>query len=252
MLPNAFLTRPIAHRGLHDVSSGVPENSRAAVLAAVEHGYGIEIDLQLTADDSAVVFHDYSLERLTEGVGPVRQRTQADMATLRLAGGHESVPSFPEVLELVAGRVPLLVELKDQDGALGPEVGPLEAAVADALTSYDGPVAVMSFNPHAMSALQALVPDVPRGLVTDAFLSGVWDLPDARRADLAGIVDFERVGASFISHNHSFLDAAPVSALKARNVPILCWTIRSEHEERVAREIADNITFEGYFAAIEA
>lgn len=246
MLPASFLTAPIAHRGLHDVSAGVPENSRAAVEAAILGGFGIEIDIQLTADDAAVVFHDSSLERLTAGVGRVRRRTARDLAMLQLTGGDETVPGFAEVLALVRGRVPLLVEIKDQDGALGPDVGVLEAAVARDLEGYDGPVALMSFNPHSVSALQTLAPEIPRGLVTDAFTDPAWEVPEGRRQSLQGIDDFDRVGACFISHSRRDLEADPVAALKARGVPVLTWTIRSPEEEAKARAIADNITFEGY------
>lgn len=250
MLPQSFLNLPLAHRGLHDLAAGRPENSRAAIRAAIEHGYGIEIDVQLTADDYAVVFHDYDLERLTEGVGLVRDRSRSDLARLALKGGDEAVPDLSEVLEIVAGQVPLLVEIKDQDGALGGDVGALEAAVADCLTGYEGPVAVMSFNPNSTSAMQTLAPAVPRGLVTDAFRPEVWGGPEDRLAALAEIRDFDRVGACFISHNHRDLQMESVSQLKARSVPILCWTIRSPEEEATAREIVDNVTFEGYLPAL--
>jgi glycerophosphoryl diester phosphodiesterase len=252
MLPEVFLTHPIAHRGLHNFTKGVPENSRAAIRAAIDHGYAIEIDIQLTADDAAVVFHDYQLERLTDAVGRVRRRTRSDLATLRLKGSKESVPDLEEVLAIVDGQAPLLIELKDQDGALGDDVGVLEAAVATCLERYDGPVAVMSFNPNSVSAMQTLAPDVPRGLVTDAFVPTEWDAPPARLQSLARIEDFDRVGASFISHDYRDLKSASVAALKARGFPILCWTIRSPEEEAEARRIADNITFEGYFAATSA
>ena len=252
MLPQAFLKRPLAHRGLHDVASGLPENSRAAVLAAIEHGYGIEIDVQLTADDAAVVFHDYKLDRLTDGIGRVRKRTRADLATLRLKGGREAVPDLPEILGIVDGQVPLLIELKYQDGALGDDVGVREADVAHHLDGYHGPVAVMSFNPNSTLAMQALAPDIPRGLVTDAFLPEEWDAPEDRLRALAKIEDFDRVGAAFISHNRRDLQSKAVSELKSRGVPVLCWTIRSLDQEAEARRIADNVTFEGYLPAMHA
>ena len=129
-LPAAFLERPIAHRALH--GPGRPENSRAAIRAAVAAGYGIEIDVQPSADGVAMVFHDADLDRLTGTAGPIRGRTAADLARLPLHGGDEGIPTLAEVLALVAGRVPLLVEIKDQDGALGPGVGALEAATAAA------------------------------------------------------------------------------------------------------------------------
>ncbi|MEM9427698.1 MAG: glycerophosphodiester phosphodiesterase family protein [Pseudomonadota bacterium] len=252
MLPDAFLTRPVAHRGLHNSASGVPENSRAAVRAAIERGYGIEIDLQLTADDQAVVFHDYELDRLASVPGLVREEPLEALSHLRLLGSDQTVPSFVEVLSIVDGQVPLLVELKDEDGALGDNVGPLERAVAQALTGYAGPVAVMSFNPHSVFALQSLAPDVPRGLVTSAFEPMFWDAPAERLEALARIEDFDRIGASFVSHSHRNLNAPAIADLKARDVPILCWTVRSEEEEAVARQIADNVTFEGYFPATRA
>ena len=245
-LPSAFLTHPLAHRGLHDQSDGRPENSAAAVQAAIEKGYGIEIDVQLTADGQAVVFHDYALDRLTQARGPVRRRTLKEMGTIRLIGGTEGPPSLGEVLGQVAGRVPLLVEIKDQDGALGENVGPLESAVADAVAGYQGPLAVMSFNPHSVAALQTLAPEVPRGLVTCAFLPDEWPVPGDRLEALADIPDFARVGASFISHDVNDLHRPRVARLKAEGAAVLTWTVRSREAEALARQVAENITFEGY------
>ena len=111
-----FLTMPLAHRALHDVADGRPENSRAAVTAAIDAGFGIEIDLQLSSDEQAMVFHDYDLARLAEAEGTVQQRDAATLAGIRLRGGEEGIPTLPEILSLVAGRVPLLIELKDQQG----------------------------------------------------------------------------------------------------------------------------------------
>lgn len=252
MLPASFLSIPLAHRGLHDVKKGCPENSRAAVAAAMQHGYGIEIDVQLTADGRAAVFHDYMLERLTEGVGRLRTRTLADLATLRLKGSRETVPSLSDILGLVSGRVPLLIEIKDQDGALGDDVGALETAVAESLEGYVGPVAVMSFNPHSVSAFQALAPNLPRGLVTDDFNARDWKASEDRLAALASIKDFERVGASFVSHDRRSLNKPPILELKSRGVPVLCWTVRSPEEEAEARNIADNVTFERYLPVVPA
>ncbi|MGR3364804.1 MAG: glycerophosphodiester phosphodiesterase family protein [Maritimibacter harenae] len=248
-LPAAFLGPPLAHRAYHDAAAGRPENSRAAVRAAVAAGYGIEIDVQLSRDEVAMVFHDYDLARLTGEKGPVRQRTAEDLAGIRLTGGDEGIPTLSEILALVDGRVPVLIEIKDQDGAMGPNVGPLEAAVADAVTAYAGPVAVMSFNPHAVAEMARLAPDVPRGLTTCAFSAEDWPILNATtRTLLARIPDFDRVGATFISHDARDLRAETVAVLKARGVPVLCWTVRSPEAETQAREIADNITFEGYAA----
>ncbi len=247
-LPDGFLRRPIAHRALH--GAGRPENSLAAVRAAVAAGYGIEIDVQPSADRVAMVFHDYALDRLTDETGPIAQRSAADLAATPLKGDREGIPTLSQVLAEVDGKVPVLIEIKDQDGAMGPDIGSLQAWVAEALTGYRGPVAVMSYNPHVVAAMAKLAPGVPRGLTTSG-----WDhgnallLSAAARSHLAAIEDFDRVGACFISHDWRNLTNPRVADLKAQGVPILCWTIRSAAEESQAREIADNITFERYAAA---
>ena len=132
-LPAAFLAAPIAHRGLHDRAAGVVENSRAAFAAAIAAGYGIEMDIQRSADGEAMVFHDDEMPRLTGLPGLVHDYTVAQLSATPLLDGGETVPTLAEVLALVAGRAPLLIEIKDQDGALGPGVGPLEARVAELL-----------------------------------------------------------------------------------------------------------------------
>ena len=250
-LPDAFLRVPLAHRAYHDAAAGRPENSRAAVTAAVAAGYGIEIDVQLSADGQAMVFHDYDLGRLTGETGPVRGRSAAELGRIRLTHGDEGIPRLEEVLTVTGGTVPLLIEIKDQDGAMGEDIGPLEAAVANALTGYDGPVAVMSFNPHSVAEMARLAPDLPRGLTTSAYSAEDWPLlPNATRERLRGIPDFDRIDAAFISHQASDLASPHVARLKSEGVPVLCWTIRSPEAEVEARRIADTITFEGYPAPI--
>jgi len=217
----------------------------AAFSAAVDAGYGIELDLQLTADEKALVFHDYDLSRLTSESGLVRNRRASDFATIALLGGTTGPPVLEEVLAAVDGKVPLLIELKDQDGALGEDVGALETATAQALTGYTGPVALMSFNPHSVAALQTLAPHIPRGLVTgyvDQKLVGSGEYCDA----LNRIAEYERVGACFVSHFHRELDVPRVKDLRQSGAKILCWTVRSQEEEAAARAFADNVTFEGY------
>jgi glycerophosphoryl diester phosphodiesterase len=252
-LPHAFLEAPIAHRALHDLSRGRPENGPSAIEAACKAGYGIEIDLQLSSDGVAMVFHDYDLGRLTDHKGPVRQFSAEALGQVRLKGGTDTIPTLEQVLEQVAGRVPLLIEIKDQDGAMGANVGALEAAAARALSSYKGLVAVMSFNPHSMIAMAGLAPDIPRGLTTCGYTAEDWPLlPKGTRDRLREIPDFDAVRACFISHDASDLGAARVADLKARGAAILCWTIRSARDEAQARQIAQNVTFEGYAAAIPA
>ncbi len=248
-LPAAFLERPIAHRVLHDVAAGRPENSRAAIAAAISAGYGIEIDLQLSSDGVAMVFHDERLERLTGARGLVGARDAAELSALKLKGGDEGIPTLSEVLELVAGRAPLLIEIKDQDGALGPDVGPLEQATAEALRGYAGPVAVMSFNPHSVARMARLAPQVPRGLTTEAYAAENWPgVPGSRLEELRRIPDYARTGSCFVSHDWKDLAAPRIAELKEQGAAILCWTIRTPEQEAQARRVAQNVTFEQYLA----
>ncbi|MBM1690559.1 glycerophosphodiester phosphodiesterase family protein [Sulfitobacter geojensis] len=251
-LSRLFYDIPLAHRALHDVNAGRPENSRAAIRAAIDAGYGIEIDVQLSADDAAMVFHDYALDRLTDQTGPIRLRGANDLAKIPLKGGDEGIPDLPEVLALVAGRVPLVIELKDQDGAMGPNIGALEQATADAVATYAGPLAVMSFNPNSVARMAELLPEVPRGIVTSAYRYADWPLSRATCDHLRDIPDYDRAQACFISHEVGDLSAPRVAALKAQGAMICCWTVRSAAQEAEARKLADNITFEGYAAALDA
>ncbi|WP_424985667.1 glycerophosphodiester phosphodiesterase family protein [Microbulbifer sp. S227A] len=250
-LPGVFTRTPIAHRALHDISDGRPENSRAAIRAAIAAGYGIEVDLQLTNDAQALVFHDYDLGRLTGQSGPVRglSREQARSVALRHGDG-ETIPTLSEIVALVDGQVPLLIEIKDQDGAMGTAIGPLEQATVAALRGYFGPVAVMSFNPHSVARMAELAPDLPRGLVTSGYDPAEWPLPVATCERLRQIPDFDSCGASFISHEKADLENPRVAELRADGVPVLCWTVRSPSEEAEARCHADNVTFERYLAPL--
>ncbi|SNX68941.1 glycerophosphoryl diester phosphodiesterase [Cereibacter ovatus] len=250
-LPAPFLHLPIAHRALHDRRARRPENSPAAIRAAITAGYAIEIDLQLSSDGQAMVFHDETLDRLTHASGPVAARTAADLGRIPLRDSDDTIPTLPEVLTLVAGRAPLLIEIKDQSGTLCPAVGPLEAATARALQDYTGPVAVMSFNPHSIAEMARLAPHLPRGLVTSSYRPEDWAPVPTETCDrLRAIPDYDRTDASFLSHEAPDLDRPRVAELKAQGAAILCWTIRSPKDEAAARRIAQNITFEHYLAPL--
>lgn len=248
-LPPAFLTTPIAHRGYHDRRQSRVENSTSAIRAAVAAGYGIEIDLQLSADGQAMVFHDETLDRLTDQSGPVNAHTAADLGLIRLADGQDGIPTLAEVLALIDGKVPLLIEIKDQSLTLSPTDGLLEAATAAALVGYAGPVALMSFNPHSIALMARLSPDLARGLTTCAFDPDDWHPVPAATCDrLRDIPDFDPTESSFVSHEAADLTRPRVVDLKAQGAAVLCWTIRSPEAEALARLIAQNITFEGYAA----
>lgn len=252
-LPPAFLGAPLAHRALHDRAKGVIENSLTAIRAAVQAGYGIEIDLQLSADGVPMVFHDDTLDRLTAETGPVNARTAADLAAIRLKDSTDTIPTLAQALETVAGRVPLLIELKDQSHVMGPTDGRLEQATATALAAYAGPVAVMSFNPAAVAHMARLAPGIARGLTTAAYDAESWQpMPEPMCAHFRAIPDYDATLSSFISHEAADLARPRVAELRSQGAAILCWTIRSPAEEAKARKFARNITFEGYLAPLRA
>jgi glycerophosphoryl diester phosphodiesterase len=239
-----FLRGRFAHRGLH--GRGRPENSRAAFQAAIELGVGIELDVQPSADGVAMAFHDDRLDRLTDRTGPIDALPADALAATPLRRGQEGIPRLSEALALIAGRVPLLIEIKDRDGDMGPAIGPLEGAVLAALEGYPGPVALMSFNPHSVAYLAARAPHIPRGLTTAAFDDYHWPhLSDAARARLRE-PNLDEARASFVSHDVSDLGSPVIGRLAERGVPILTWTIRSKAQEAEALRTARAVTFEGY------
>lgn len=252
-LPKDFLRLPLTHRGYHDATKGVIENSLSAFQAAIDAGYGIELDVQRSADDVAVVFHDDDMDRLTERTGAFRDFSAAELGRTVLRGSTDRIPTLDEVLALVAGRAPLLIEIKENWNTMEDTDGILEQAVAKVLAGYQGPVAVMAFNPHCIAHMARLAPDVPRGLTTEAY-DPVLNAPIPAEVCeyLREIPDYDRTLSSFISHQVSDLGRPRVAALKAQGAAILCWTVRSPEMEAEARKVAQNITFEGYAAAFPA
>ena len=251
-LPAALLTTPLTHRGYHSRMDGRPENTASAFRAAIDAGYGIELDVQMSRDGVAMVFHDERLDRLTGAAGLVKDRTATELARIKLRDCDDTIPTLPEILALIAGRVPLLIEIKDQTDAMAETDGRLEQATAAALAAYAGPVAVMSFNPHSVAHMARLAPTVARGLTTAAYGADWQPLGLATCDRLRGIPDYDRTLASFISHEAADLARSRVTELKALGAAVLCWTIRSPFAEATARTIADNITFEGYAARLTA
>jgi len=248
-LPPEFLNRPFAHRGYHNRALGHIENSPSAIRAAIAAGYGIEIDVQLSRDGAAMVFHDEALDRLTAQTGLVSERSSAELCEIGLTGGQDCIPTFAQVLRQIAGRVPLLIEIKDQTGDMSASDGRLESAVAADLAGYAGAVALMSFNPHSVAHMARLWPSIARGITTSAYDVNDWaPLPAQTCAHLREIPDYDRTGSSFISHEAADLARPRVGELRAQGADILCWTIKSAKAEDAARKYAQNITFEQYLA----
>jgi glycerophosphoryl diester phosphodiesterase len=241
-----FLTaRPIAHRGLHDFSKGVVENTRSAFAGAIAKGYAIECDLQLTKDGEAVVFHDDHLERLSEGHGLVKEHTAAEMRQLTLRNSGDKVQTLAELLAQVRGQVPLVIELKSHwDGDER-----LARRAVEELKAYDGPFCLMSFDPDVIAAVRRIAPQILRGIVaeraTDSYYSS---LPLPMQRELRTFSHVSRTRPDFVSFYFEELPWAPISALRANGMPIITWTIRSPHEAVMALRCSDQITFEGFAA----
>ncbi len=250
-LPAPFLRLPLCHRGYHDAGKGRIENALSAFQAAIAAGYGIELDVQRSADDVAVVFHDDDMDRLTAAKGAFRDYSAAELGRMVLRGSTDTIPTLKQVLAMVAGRAPLLIEIKENWNTMQDTDGILEQAVAADLAGYEGPVAVMAFNPHCIAHMARLAPDVPRGLTTEAYDPVLnAPIPADVCAYLREIPDYDRTQSSFISHQVSDLGRPRVADLKAKGAAILCWTVTSPKLEAQARKVADNITFEGYPAPI--
>ena len=214
---------------------------------AISRGCAIEIDLQLSRDGIPVVFHDYKLNRVTNEIGFISDRPASELEKIVLKGGRKGIPRFDAFMSYIAGRVPVLIELKDQDGTLGDSPSVFESAVCKILENYTGPVAVMSFNPFMIERCAKLSPNIPRGLITEVFKQDEWPNISKLRCDkLTKISDYFTAGATFISHDHMDLKSDEVDRLKKAGAKILCWTVRTQNEDIEARKIADSVTFENY------
>ena len=242
----AWLTaRPIAHRGYHDRGVGRIENTASAFAEAIAHKFAIECDLRLSADGEAIVFHDEHVDRLTNGSGPLDNLGLAALRGLRIKGTGDRIPTLSELLEQVAGRVPLFIELKGKwDGDRR-----LERRVADALTDYSGPAAVMSFDPAAMRAIAEFAPQIPRGLLGCRFRAdeGWGELPPFYRFQLRHLLAATVVAPQFIAYDVTALPAdAPLFLRHLFAMPLLTWTVRSQSERITARRWADQMIFETF------
>jgi glycerophosphoryl diester phosphodiesterase len=226
-----LIVRPFAHRGLH--GNGRIENSRAAFEAAIAAGFGIELDVQASADGEAVVFHDYDLERLTEATGLVALLTVDQLARVRLRGTKEAISTLPEILGLIGGRTPLLIELKSP----GRRVAALSGAVRRALEHYDGPVAVMSFNPEIGRWFARHAPGLLRGLV-------VTEAGRRWRGRLSRHIAFRRSRPDFLAYDIRDLPSRFAARQRSRGHKVLTWTCRSDEEKKRAARHADQIIFE--------
>lgn len=227
---------PLAHRGLH--GDGSPENSLPAFAAAREAGYGVELDVHLTSDGVPVVVHDRDLGRLTEREVRVGRLTAGDLATLPLLGTRETIPTLEAALDALAGA-PVMVECKQA----GLRAGALERAVAAIMATYSGPWCVAGFNPSTTRWFRRHHPAVVR-VLTAGRLEGV-SLPAPVRRRLAALADLEAVAPHAVSYELSALPTPGTDRWRRAGGTLVTWTATDEDELERARELADNVIFEG-------
>jgi glycerophosphoryl diester phosphodiesterase len=243
-IPDWLTARPVAHRGLHDAARGVVENTPSAVSAAIAAGYGIEVDLQITADGEAMVHHDRQLGRLTEGDARLDATPAAELRRVPFKSTTDHMITLGELCELVAGRTTLLLELKsrfDPDPRL-----PLR--VANILCGYSGPVAVMSFDPAQMLVIRHVAPHLLRGLVAErAYRPGHQNWAPLVRGKIGLIRQAIRSRPQFLAYSVRDLPGAlPLAARYLARLPVLTWTVRSPEDQQRAERWADQIIFEGF------
>ncbi|MBG0811043.1 glycerophosphodiester phosphodiesterase [Methylosinus sp. H3A] len=240
----------IAHRGLHDFSKGIVENSLSAARAAACAGYAIECDVQASADGEVVVFHDETLERLTDGAGRLDALSHFEIARLTLRGTREGLPTLRDFLATIGGHVPLFIEIKSRfDGDLA-----LARNVAEIVAHYHGLAAIESFDPAPIAELRTHfdafgIVGVPLGIVAQASYEGAdWSfLTAAQREELTQFSHVERTRPDFLSWNVADLPhEIPRRCREERGVPVTTWTVRDAEQAKAALAFADQIVFEGF------
>lgn len=243
MLTPAWLTStPIAHRGLHEAAAGAPENSLAAFARAAEAGYPIELDVQISRDGAAVVFHDDTLERMTGNKGEVSRRSAAELTQLSLLGSDQGIPLLEEVLDLVAGRVPLIIELKNPQI----RIGRMESAVAKILKGYAGSCAVSSFNVGTVAWCARHLPHLPRGQNLMRFRGSSF-LPDGWHFfTLRDLITNRSGRPQFFGCDIGALPHPGSERIRSKGIPLIVFTVRNRQQQAFANAHADNIFFQEF------
>ncbi len=223
---------PIAHRGLHDKTHGIYENTLSAAMAAVENGYAIEVDLQPASDGVPMVFHDYTLDRLTEHSGNFREVASTALRSISIMNTNDCIPALEELFKKVSGKSPLVLELKGQKET---DAG-FVAAIAELAKRYTGKVAIMSFSHWLLEDAREIAPELHLGLTAE----GNNDYYEAHRKIA------ESCNVDFLSYSIKDLDCDFVRNFRQTGRPVICWTIRTDDQIKKSKKYADQMTFEGF------
>lgn len=238
---NSWLfSKPIAHRGLHDAEN--PENTLAAFKKAKDAGFPIELDLRIIDDGTVIVFHDEKLSRLTGSDGYVTNLVKEKLKDYKVLKTDEYIPTFEEVLELINGQVPLLIEIKNSH-----KIGTLERKTLEILKGYDGDYAVQSFNPYTVEYFKNCAPHIPRGQLS-SFFAEEKSLGILKKFILKRMLLNKISRPDFISYDYRYLPNIYVTKTK---LPTLAWTVRSQQEYEAVKMYCNNIIFENFIPQIE-
>ena len=235
-----LLKPPIAHRGLW-TPGGAPENSLTAFQAAAAANYGIERDVQLSADGEAMVFHDPTMERMTGVEGRLADHHTADLQETRLLGTDETIPTLAEALAVVGHSAMVLIELKTPYG----DVGALEKRVCEILIDHNGPTAVIGFNPYSHAWFAQHHPQILRGLDSYSYRDNEQLAREQRPAYAA----LEHVGLAkphFLALGCDIVAGPAAAKFREKGMPVIAWTVRSAEEWAKVKPHADNLIFEGF------
>jgi glycerophosphoryl diester phosphodiesterase len=251
--PSWLTDRPIAHRGLHDKGLGIVENTLAAAEAAAERRFAIECDVQASADGVAMVFHDATLERLTEACGRLDGKSARELKNVCFQSTAERIPTFRDLLARIAGRTPIICEIKsnfDGDTRLADEV-------ARCAVGYPGPLALKSFDPAIIAYFRnagrppaSALGTCPLGVVAEArYDHEDWRiLSTEQKTNFANFLHYSDTRPDFLSYCVDDLPNATPFLLRTLDAtPVMVWTVRTPAQRQLAKRWADQIVFEGTF-----
>lgn len=233
---------PVAHRGYWS-PDGAPENSLGAFQAACQAGYGIELDVQLSADGEAMVFHDSKLARMTGVEGRLKDYSAADLSEMRLKGTDERIPTLLETMALIGHRAMVHVELKTPFG----EVGPLEQRVHEVLIDHAGPVCVIGFNPYSHAWFADRFPGVLRGLDSYDYKQAPG-MSEEQRKSFAELEHVAIARPHFLALSVEMLPDARATKYREEGMPVVAWTVRQPAQWDAIKDHCDNLIFEGFAA----
>ncbi|MBB3312207.1 glycerophosphoryl diester phosphodiesterase [Rhizobium sp. BK196] len=223
---------PVAHRGYHDLNNAIWENTLSAFSRAVEAGFAIECDLHYASDGVPVIFHDEDLERLCNLKGDVRERTSKELGLIAVGGTKDKVPTLKQLLDLVQGKVPLVLELKGREAD---DEGFAES-VLEVLEGYEGKIALMSFDHWLLKDLKDFGAPFPVGLTANGNTAEEYATHEKAM----------ELGLDFISYYYADLPNSFISRQRDKGIPVITWTVRDEDARKRTFENADQMTFEGF------